>query len=327
MAPRARRIAGASPLAGLARRSLPARPASARPGPAGEPDRRPGHLRPRDRAAHRHRQRRGALPGPGAAGAADHLRRGGRRDPRRGTAGADRPGRRRAARRRRGADPRPDRRPDLERAAADRRPAAARRRRGPPHAAGATPRSTARSRAPARSAPRTRRRPGRSAPRASPRTTVARRIYFENARFELFGLPIGYLPRLSIPEPGVERASGVLVPSFLSLGHLRLRLQAALLPRARPLGRHDGHALRHHRAAACCSRASTAAASTDGGFDICGRPRPRRRARATTSRRAARSRAIGRFGLRDGFVADFDLERGQRRQLPRRSSTIPTPTS
>ena len=45
---------------------------------------------------------------------------------------------------------------------------------------------------------------------------MARRIYFENARFELFGVPIGYVPRLSIPEPGVERASGVLVPSLLS---------------------------------------------------------------------------------------------------------------
>ena len=109
-----------------------ARRASARPGPAGEPDRRRGHLRPRDAAAHRLRQRRGALPGPGAPGAADHLRRGRRRDPRRGTAGADRPGRRRAPRRRRGADPRPDRRPDHERAAPDRRTAADRRRRGPP---------------------------------------------------------------------------------------------------------------------------------------------------------------------------------------------------
>ncbi len=44
----------------------------------------------------------------------------------------------------------------------------------------------------------------------------ARRIYFEDARLEVFGLPVGYAPRLSIPEPGVERASGLLAPSFLS---------------------------------------------------------------------------------------------------------------
>ena len=63
--------------------------------------------------------------------------------------------------------------------------------------------------------------------------TVARRIYFENARFELFGVPIGYVPRLSIPEPGVERASGVLVPSFLSSGIFGLGFK---LPYYRTLG-------------------------------------------------------------------------------------------
>jgi LPS-assembly protein len=41
-----------------------------------------------------------------------------------------------------------------------------------------------------------------------------RRIYLENARLELFGLPVALLPRLSIPEPGVERASGFLEPHF-----------------------------------------------------------------------------------------------------------------
>jgi LPS-assembly protein len=48
------------------------------------------------------------------------------------------------------------------------------------------------------------------------RDEAERRLYFENARFELFGLPIGYVPRASIPEPGVERASGLLTPSFHS---------------------------------------------------------------------------------------------------------------
>jgi LPS-assembly protein len=46
------------------------------------------------------------------------------------------------------------------------------------------------------------------------RDAEGRRLYFENARVEVFGLPVGYTPRLSIPEPGVERASGVLVPGF-----------------------------------------------------------------------------------------------------------------
>ena len=44
---------------------------------------------------------------------------------------------------------------------------------------------------------------------------VERRIYLENARLELLGVPVGFLPRLSIPAPGVERASGFLEPRFL----------------------------------------------------------------------------------------------------------------
>jgi len=43
---------------------------------------------------------------------------------------------------------------------------------------------------------------------------VERRIYFEDATLEVFGLPVGYLPRMSIPDPRVRRASGVLVPEF-----------------------------------------------------------------------------------------------------------------
>jgi LPS-assembly protein len=48
------------------------------------------------------------------------------------------------------------------------------------------------------------------------RDEVGRRIYFENARLEFLGLPVALIPRLSMPEPGVERASGLLVPSFQS---------------------------------------------------------------------------------------------------------------
>lgn len=43
---------------------------------------------------------------------------------------------------------------------------------------------------------------------------VQQRIYFENARLELFGVPVALLPRLSVPEPGVKRASGFLVPQY-----------------------------------------------------------------------------------------------------------------
>ncbi len=43
------------------------------------------------------------------------------------------------------------------------------------------------------------------------------RIFFESAQFRVVGVPIFWLPALSIPSPGVERARGFLVPtSFTS---------------------------------------------------------------------------------------------------------------
>lgn len=46
--------------------------------------------------------------------------------------------------------------------------------------------------------------------------STAKRLYFEEARFELFGLPIAFLPRLRMPDPSVQRASGFLYPELIS---------------------------------------------------------------------------------------------------------------
>lgn len=43
-----------------------------------------------------------------------------------------------------------------------------------------------------------------------------KRIYFEDARLDVFGLTVFGLPRLRIPDPSVARASGFLVPEFSS---------------------------------------------------------------------------------------------------------------
>ena len=42
----------------------------------------------------------------------------------------------------------------------------------------------------------------------------ARQLYFEGARFEVAGVPIVYLPRLRLPDPTLERATGFLTPTF-----------------------------------------------------------------------------------------------------------------
>lgn len=43
-----------------------------------------------------------------------------------------------------------------------------------------------------------------------------RQLYFENARFEVLGVPIAWFPRLRLPDPTVERTTGLLAPRFSS---------------------------------------------------------------------------------------------------------------
>ena len=46
--------------------------------------------------------------------------------------------------------------------------------------------------------------------------TQAERLYFEDARFEVLGLPIAYIPNLRLPDPSVQRATGLLYPEIIS---------------------------------------------------------------------------------------------------------------
>lgn len=41
-------------------------------------------------------------------------------------------------------------------------------------------------------------------------------LYFENAQFRIAGLPVFYLPRMRLPDPTLERATGFLAPSISS---------------------------------------------------------------------------------------------------------------
>jgi LPS-assembly protein len=44
--------------------------------------------------------------------------------------------------------------------------------------------------------------------------TQERQLYFEGARFRMFGLPVAYIPRLRVPDPTLDRATGFLSPRF-----------------------------------------------------------------------------------------------------------------
>ncbi len=41
---------------------------------------------------------------------------------------------------------------------------------------------------------------------------LERQLYFDDARFEVMGVPVAYFPRLRLPDPTLERATGFLVP-------------------------------------------------------------------------------------------------------------------
>jgi LPS-assembly protein len=45
---------------------------------------------------------------------------------------------------------------------------------------------------------------------------LERQLYFEHAQFRMGGVPLAYLPRLRLPDPTVERATGFLIPKFHS---------------------------------------------------------------------------------------------------------------
>lgn len=80
---------------------------------------------------------------------------------------------------------------------------------------------------------------------------MERQLYFENAQFQVMGVPVFYFPRLRLPDPTLKRATGFLIPSirttnqlgtgikvpyFFRLGdHADLTLEPYISPRTRTL--------------------------------------------------------------------------------------------
>ncbi len=48
----------------------------------------------------------------------------------------------------------------------------------------------------------------------------ARQLYFDNAQFRVAGVPVFYIPRLRMPDPTLDRATGFLVPALRSTTEL-----------------------------------------------------------------------------------------------------------
>jgi LPS-assembly protein len=49
---------------------------------------------------------------------------------------------------------------------------------------------------------------------------VERQIYFDNAQFRIAGVPVFYIPRLRMPDPTLDRASGFLTPTLRTTSDL-----------------------------------------------------------------------------------------------------------
>ncbi len=137
---------------------------------------------------------------------------------------------------------------------------------------------------------------------------VLRRIYFENARLEMFGVPVGFIPRASIPEPGVTRATGVLAPSFQQSNLYGFGFK---LPYYRVLGPSADTTITPFvtTTGGLLMEGQYRRRFTNGGFDLWG-------VLALTdghgdiggAGRGAVS-AVGNFDLPDDFKLDFDLNR------------------
>ncbi len=54
---------------------------------------------------------------------------------------------------------------------------------------------------------------------------VERQIYFENASFLIRGTPVAWIPRMRLPDPTLERATGLLIPSLRTTSELGIGLK------------------------------------------------------------------------------------------------------
>ena len=49
---------------------------------------------------------------------------------------------------------------------------------------------------------------------------IIKTIYYENALIKVYNIPVFYLPKISHPDPTVDRRSGFLPPSYLDTKNL-----------------------------------------------------------------------------------------------------------
>lgn len=133
---------------------------------------------------------------------------------------------------------------------------------------------------------------------------AARRIYFEDAIFEFFGVPIAYIPRLSVPDPRERRASGFLLPEYRQSDIYGVGFR---LPYYRVLGPYSDATITPFLTTGGASllEGEYRRRYAGGGFDFSG-------VFAFSDGQGDFGRGafatIGAFRLRGGFIAEFDID-------------------
>ena len=54
---------------------------------------------------------------------------------------------------------------------------------------------------------------------------IERQLYFDNARFEVMGVPVAYFPRLRLPDPTLRRSTGFLIPVLRNSSNLGIGIK------------------------------------------------------------------------------------------------------
>jgi LPS-assembly protein len=133
---------------------------------------------------------------------------------------------------------------------------------------------------------------------------VEQRIYFENARLEVLGLPVAWLPWFRIPDPAVRRASGFLVPDFV---RSQIFGSGIKLPYYHVIDRYGDLTLTPFLTSngGALLEGEYRRRLASGGFDLQG-VFAFNDGLGNTSGRGTMT-AIGGFDLGRGFTSDFDL--------------------
>ncbi|MEM6726931.1 MAG: LPS-assembly protein LptD, partial [Pseudomonadota bacterium] len=135
-----------------------------------------------------------------------------------------------------------------------------------------------------------------------------RQLYFDDAQFQVLGVPIFYMPRMRLPDPTLERATGVLIPTvetssllgngvtvpyFFVLGdHADLTLTPRITTRSRTLDIRYRRAFRSGEIDWTSYVSKDEVTNDDFQFGVL---------------------ADGRFDLARGFELAFDIETESRR--------------